>query len=365
MLAINFQIARAESTSTANDHIINLYDNGVNKGFITNKSTIRQALADAGIPLDKNDRTEPSLDENLVAPSYEVNIYRARPVLIIDGNNQTKVISSYKTGRQIAKDAGLELRDEDKADLSVSANPTGTGAPEILTIRRATMVELTFYGKKTKVYTFAKTVGDMLDQKKISPAKSDTLSPTRQTPITEGLQIELWKNGEQTATVEETIEFTTQKINDADREPSYREVKTKGVPGKRMVTYKITMKNGVEVARQELNSLTTVEPVKQVEVVGTKFKYTGGPLSDEQITALGTCESGMTANRNSGNGFYGAFQFMPGTWRGVAPAPYNSVMPHEAPIEAQKQAVQNLLSRSSIYNQFPGCARKMQAQGIL
>ena len=73
----------------------------------------------------------------------------------------------------------------------------------------------------------------------------------------------------------------------------------------------------------------------------------------------------MTANRNSGNGFYGAFQFVPSTWHKVAPAPYNTGMPHEAPLDAQKQAVQNLLSKSSIETQFPGCAKKMKAQGVL
>ena len=88
-------------------------------------------------------------------------------------------------------------------------------------------------------------------------------------------------------------------------------------------------------------------------------------MTEEQITALGICESGMTANRNSGNGFYGAFQFVPSTWHKVAPAPYNAGMPHEAPLDAQKQAVQNLLSKSSIETQFPGCAKKMKAQGVL
>ena len=175
----------------------------------------------------------------------------------------------------------------------------------------------------------------------------------------------LYREGTQTIAQEEEVPFETEKIKDANQPASYKEVKTAGKKGKRTVTYEIKIENGVEVSRKEVNSNVTEQPVKQVEVVGAKFNYTGGPLNEAQITALGVCETGMTATRNSGNGFYGAFQFMPGTWRSNAPAEYKGVLPHQAPLEAQKQAVQNLLSRSSIYTQFPGCARKMQAQGVL
>lgn len=87
-----------------------------------------------------------------------------------------------------------------------------------------------------------------------------------------------------------------------------------------------------------------------------------GPLNDIQINFLGNCESGMTANRNSGNGYYGAFQFSPGTWRSMGTAYERADM---APLEVQIDATQRLVSRSSIYTQFPGCAAKMRAAGLL
>lgn len=87
-----------------------------------------------------------------------------------------------------------------------------------------------------------------------------------------------------------------------------------------------------------------------------------GPLSEEQITFLGTCEAGMNPARNSGNGYYGAFQFSYGTWKSMGTGYERADM---APLEVQKDAVQRLLQRSSIYTQFPGCSRKMHAQGII
>ncbi|MFZ1242619.1 MAG: ubiquitin-like domain-containing protein, partial [Candidatus Saccharimonas sp.] len=340
-------------------------DNGTEKGFYTKASTLRQALKDANVRLDENDRTEPSLDEVLVASSYEVNVYRARPVTIRDGAIRTKIITAYRTGKQIAKQANIPLQDEDIVTLAPSKDIIADGSSEIMTIDRATPFTFTLYGTTVTAYTQAKTVRDMLKEKNITLGVNDRVSTALDTEITEGMALRVWREGKQTMTQDEDVDFETEKVQDADQPIGYKKVQTVGVKGKKSVTYEVVIEDGKEVRRTEINSLVTTQPVKQVEIVGAKFNYTGGPLTEAQVTALGTCESGMTATRNSGNGFYGAFQFIPSTWRNVAPAEYKGVLPHEAPLEAQKQAVQNLLSRSSIYTQFPGCAKKMAAQGIL
>ena len=79
-----------------------------------------------------------------------------------------------------------------------------------------------------------------------------------------------WREGKQTVTSEEVVAFAVEQIKDADRSVEYREVQTPGVAGLRTVTYEVDIQNGVEVARTEIASITTKEPVVQVEVIGTK-----------------------------------------------------------------------------------------------
>lgn len=347
------------------ERLITIHDNGRDRGILTKADTLRQAFKEANIHTDNNDRVEPGLDEPLVASNYEVNVYRARPITIVDGHVQTKVMSAYRTPKQVVEHAGMVLQDEDETTMELATDMVQHGAGVRLVIDRATPFTFVLYGKKTAAYTQAGSIGEMLKEKEITLGEKDQLSLPEDTPITAGMTVKLWRNGKQTITVEEKVDFKVEKIQDANREPGYREVKTEGVKGERTVTYEIVMKDGKEIKRKEIQSVVTKKPVGQVEIVGAKFVYTGGPLSDKQINALGQCESGMTATRNSGNGFYGAFQFMPSTWHSVAPAPYNAGLPHEAPLDAQKQAVQNLLSGSNIFNQFPGCAKKMRAQGII
>lgn len=281
----------AESTEQAADtHIITLHDDGVEKGFITKKTTLREALEEAKVAIDPRDRTEPGLNEKLVASSYQVNVYRARPVLVRDGAVTKKIITSYRTGRQIAKDAGITLHDEDKATLSTATDLMTAGAAEVLTVTRATPVTFIFYGKQIEVYTFAKTVGELLAQKKITPAKNDTVSLPGSAKVAAGMRLELWKNGEQTVTQEEDVVFETQQIKDANQNKGYKHVQTPGINGKKTVTYKVTMQNGKEVKRDVVNSVTTKEATKQVEVIGTKVNLPPGSHTD-WMRAAGIAES--------------------------------------------------------------------------
>ncbi len=87
-----------------------------------------------------------------------------------------------------------------------------------------------------------------------------------------------------------------------------------------------------------------------------------GTISDEAVTYLGSCEAGNDPAKNTGNGYYGAFQFSPGTWNNLNTGYARADL---APIEVQRAAVKQLLQRSSIYNQFPGCANKMRSAGLI
>lgn len=350
------------SSAPAGSRLITVHDRDIDQSFVSRATTVQEALQGAGIEINNHDRVEPGLDEQLVADEYTVNIYRARPMVVVDGGVRHKVLTAARVPEQIAKDAQMTLYPEDVTEFRQSEDFLGSGAGLELRVTRAVPFSFTLYGETSEARTQATTVGEMLKEKKIELGENGRVSPGLDTPIQAGMSVRVWREGKQTITVDEEVAFTTEKIQDANREVGYKEVRTPGQKGARTVTYEVVVQDGAEVARTEIASITTKEAVKQVEIVGAKFNYTGGPLSEAQITALGMCESGMTATRNSGNGYYGAFQFSAATWRS-----YNKTYAyaHEAPLDVQKQAVQDLLSRSSIFSQFPGCAKQMRAKGII
>ncbi len=278
------ELAGAESQSgQSGKTLLTIHDGSQERGVITDAQTLREALEKAGITLDANDITEPALDDELVATQYQVNIYRARPVIVVDGAKSTKVMSPYRTAQQIAEQANINLQPEDRTDFSYSSDVAMVGPVEVMSIDRASYVNFVFYGKPTPIYTHASTVGEMLDDRNITPGPDDTLSVAASAGIVNGMTIELWHNGKQTVTIEEPIDFPIEKIQDANREIGYRELKTAGEKGLRNVTYEIDYRNGQELERKALNSVVTKEPKKQVEVVGAKGRYTT-PSENETIS---------------------------------------------------------------------------------
>jgi len=139
-----------------------------------------------------------------------------------------------------------------------------------LTIERATPVTLSLYGARSQVYTQAATVEEFLTEKDITVSTDDTVSVPIRTAISENMTIEIWRDGVQTATSEEAIDFSVQTILDADYPVGQREIKTAGVPGKKSVVYEIVRKDGQEISRTQIQSVVVQEPKAQIEIVGNK-----------------------------------------------------------------------------------------------
>jgi len=251
-------------------HLMTVYDRGVEKTFITGAETVAEALEGAGFELDARDAVEPSRSESLVASDYQVNIYRARPVIVVDGATRQKVITPYQTAEQIVTDAKVNLYAEDTTELVRSDDILADGAGLQLVIDRAIPVSLTLFGETMTLRTQGETVADLLSEKEIVLTENDRASVPLSTFITEGMEIRVWREGTQTVTVQEAVAFDVERIQDADRSIGYREVKTPGIEGKRSVTYEIEIRNGEEVGRIEIVSIMIVEPVEQVEIVGAK-----------------------------------------------------------------------------------------------
>lgn len=361
-------IARVASAQGAgvpapNGRLLTVHDRGTEKVFLSKAETVGAALKEAGIPFDATDAVEPAASEPLVATDYQINIYRSRPVIVVDGTSSQVVMTPYQTPAKIAKSTGITLYDEDKTSVDRVNDIVSEGAGLRMTIDRATQFTFKLYGKETAARTQAATVGEMLKEKGVTLAANDVLSLDQNAPIAAGMTVELWRNGVQTITQDEEVKFETEQVKDADQPVGYKKIQTPGVAGKKTVTYEIEMKNGQEISRKEIQSVVTAQAQKQVEVVGTKSNYSGS--LNEWLSALRQCEAGGSYTRNSGNGFYGAYQFMQGTWDRIAPkigrADLVGVVPSSAsPADQDAMIIANTkLSGGGLASQNPGCYKKL------
>jgi uncharacterized protein YabE (DUF348 family) len=260
-----------EPLHAENERVITIYHDGVEETVVTDASTIQEVLKRTDITLNKFDVVEPELKTELIAPSYYVNVYRARPITVVDGHERHEIVSAHTSARQIVADAGLRTYDEDAYELTRIDDFVAEGGVGLkLTIQRSVPLSLDLYGKTVTIRTLSKTVGELLKEKGIVLGKDEGVNMSLATAITAKMTLQVWRNGVQTITEEQEIAYPVKQIHDINRPFGFKEVQTPGVKGKKMVTYQVDMRNGAEVSRQEIQSVTIEQPKEQVEVVGAK-----------------------------------------------------------------------------------------------
>jgi len=82
-----------------------------------------------------------------------------------------------------------------------------------------------------------------------------------------------------------------------------------------------------------------------------KVNSDSGPQSGDRFDRLAQCESGGNPATNTGNGYYGAFQFTLSTWKGVG----GTGLPSSHSYSEQKEKAIQLASQSNPGTQWPVC----------
>lgn len=166
----------------------------------------------------------------------------------------------------------------------------------------------------------------------------------------------------------------------ADLPEGETKVETPGVDGVVRTVYEVTVVDGQEVSRVAISTTVVSAKVDEVTVVGTgaptpapSSESTGGKEStgakEESSTSpapsttvadgdvwarLAQCESGGNPATNTGNGYYGMYQFSLSTWQSVG----GSGLPSDASAEEQTMRAQFLQARAG-WGQWPHCAGKL------
>lgn len=250
--------------------VVTIHVDGEARTVATNAATVSEVIQRTGISLGAEDKTEPRLSDSVQGTDFTVNVYRARPITVIDGANTYTVMTAERSPRKIADEAGFQTKQEDEFHFERSDDPFAGAPGTQMVIKRAKTITLDLYGVSTAVRTNERTVGDFLDERNIQIGQGDELSLPEAARITEGMTISVATVSRAVETVEEVAKFEEEQIKDAQQPVGYRKVQTEGKNGKKLVTYEIVIRNGGEPQRTATKEVITEQPVKQVVIVGAK-----------------------------------------------------------------------------------------------
>lgn len=266
-----FASGAVKSTVNAEDtRIVTVHIDGETKIIATNSQTVEGVIDKLGANLSQHDKTEPSLDSEVVGNNFTINVYRARPINVIDGANNYTITTAERTPRKIAEDAGFETKQEDEFYFA-RVEDEFAGAPGTqMIIKRAKTITFELYGTSSSLSTNANTVGELLEERSLDLEKGDELNVPKESRISENMLVSVAKVGRAVETVEESATFPEEQIKDVDQPIGYKKIKEPGKLGKKLVTYEVVVRNGGEPTRTAIKEVITLQPVKQVVVVGAK-----------------------------------------------------------------------------------------------
>ena len=321
----------------------------------TYADTVGEVLEDEGIAVGAHDALSPS-PAAAIGDDGKIVLQRGRQLhLTIDGDKRELWVRSTTVGEALQQ---LNLSTEG-AKLSHDENheiPLNGMALEVKTLKNITLFDGGNAPKAMK--TTAVTAAELLKDLKLSLGPEDTITPAGDLKITNGAEIRITRNGVTVINQTEKVEPPVQEVEDPNAEEGTEVVVDPGAAGERIATYRITVKNGKEVGREEIGSKVTKEAKPKVVRVGTK-EPPQPVISDGDVwDRLAHCESTGNWAINTGNGYYGGLQFSKSTWDSNGGQQY-AEYPHQATREQQIAIATKLRDAAGGYGPWPHCSSKL------
>ncbi len=342
---------------------VEVYVDGQTKTVPTRASTVGELLDRIGVALQKEDVVEPGVNSPILDDDFKVSVYKAKPVTVVDEDGEmvtAKIAES--TPHALAKKAGFKVFPEDDIDFAqpdLALLEDGV-VGDLILIKRSIPVTVNLYGKDIRTRTLAKNIEDFLNEKSISINPEDKFVPNLNTRIKKNLKIFVLRPGQKIINEEEQIVPPTEVRYDATLDIGVTNVIEEGTPGIRVVTYQIEVKDGKVVSRNEIQSVISVQPKPRVVVEGAKREGFDGSF-EAALARLRSCEGSYSSN--TGNGYYGAYQFNLGSWQAYAPSAYKNRLPSDAPPGVQDLAARNYY-RAAGWGPWPACSVNLGLQDI-
>lgn len=188
-------------------------------------------------------------------------------VTIVDNGEETTVKTYKMTVGEVLDEVGIVLSEH---DICSAGSEDLLSQTERIDIKRAFPVTVSDAQVEKTVYTALGTVGEVLEQHGIALDQNDEIVPAVEEQVEPGSVIEISRVEVVEVAEERTLGYETVEKATDHLEKGKTEIVTEGQNGLEKVTYRVTMKNGVETEREQIATEVVSEPVDKVVAVGTK-----------------------------------------------------------------------------------------------
>jgi uncharacterized protein YabE (DUF348 family) len=319
--------------------------------------TVGEVLEDAGLSVGAHDSLSPSPQAE-VGDGGVIKLERGRQLkLIVDGAEHTSWVRATHLGDALGQ---LGMAGMDKPGTWMSMAKDGELPLEGATVVVKTLKTITLFdgaNAPKQVKTTAVTTKEFLGEYKLALGPEDAAEGGLDVKLTDGAEVHISRTGVSTVEQKETIDAPEQRVDDPDLEKGKTQVEDPGTPGEKMVTYKVTQKNGKEIGRETVSEQVITQPKPKIVHVGTKKAPTPAIGDGSAWDRIAQCESGGNWAINTGNGYYGGLQFDKQTWNAYGGSQY-AALPSQASREQQIAVAEKVRDSRGGYGAWPVCGKK-------
>lgn len=320
---------------------------------------VRSALSAADVTLGEADAVQPALPDR-ISNDQTIEVLRAQPYRVVAGAETVTEWSPAVSLDQVFD----QLATEQNEAIVVSRADVRTALP-LAESARTVAVKVDDATSQVKVEG-GETVATILADASFSPSPLDEVR-IELIDGTPGISVVTEQRAFKKAT--EAIPFTEERVDDPNLETGTEVVSQEGEEGQRTITTYEQVRGGETVVSAVYSDVVSKQPVNKVISVGTKEpapaptqapSTSGGStavassVGGDVWAALAQCESGGNPSTNTGNGFYGMYQFTAGTWQAVG----GSGLPSDASAAEQTMRAQILQQRAG-WGQWPACSASL------
>jgi uncharacterized protein YabE (DUF348 family) len=305
----------------------------------TYAGTVGEVLDEAGLKPAAHDVVLPSAGQ-AIADGDAVVVNRARPLeLTVDGVSRQVYVTALSVDEALDQ---LGFRTEDIV-LSASRSERLPLDGMELTITTPKEIVLVADGKERLVTTTAATAGELLAEQGITLGETDRTSLYPGQGLLNRMRLQVFRVQISEVSTTAAIPAGRVETQDPNAFQGTEKVTTPGTDGEQVTNFRVTVVDGVETARETLNTQVTRQPVPAQVAVGTKPKPTLAPSADGlNWAALAKCESGGNPRAVNPAGYYGLYQFSLSTWASVG----GSGNPVDASPDEQTARAQTLYKKA-------------------
>ncbi len=332
--------------------------NGETMQLATFSTDVKGALEAAGVQVGADDFVSANPDDVLTS-GETITVRTSKPVAVTVDGVEKQLSSTALTVQDLLGDMG-----DIAPGAAVKAAGVDTGGDATVTdgmkleVVSPKIIQVNDGGKVTYTSIAAKTVRDVIEARGIDVDEDDRVTPSMDTPVTEGMTIKVDQVSTTDYGATESFDAEPNYVDDPELERGTEEVRVEGTPGERTVTHRLIMVNGAQESNDIINSKETRPATPATIARGTKEPAAAPAVADGSVwDTIAQCESTGNWAINTGNGFSGGLQFTDSTWQAFGGGEYAS-QAWQASRE-QQIAVAQKVQAAQGWGAWPACTAKL------